>query len=99
MIKACIIKNDVGVRSGLALSPAEIENLTNKGRSAALGSLEGNAYYDNLPRGADVPIEDRRGITLDDVWRSSKASQHRIMSARTKMAIQEAEKSQQAKYN
>lgn len=99
MIKACKITNEVAVRNGLSMSPADIENMSQRGRSAALGSLEGNAYYDNLPRGADIPITERRGVTLDDVWRSSKAAQYRIMSARTKAAIQSAEKVQNPKYN
>lgn len=90
MIKACVIKNDIEVQAGLSLSPSEIENLTNKGRAASLGSLDGNAYYDNLPAGAEVPLEARRGTDLNTVWESSKDAQKKILDARSRAAIEKA---------
>ena len=94
MIKICNIKSKVGVQAGLALSPAEIERLTARGQSAALGSLESNSYYDNLPNGADCSFENQRGVSMNDVWQHSQAAKKRIMDARSRAAIEKAVKAQ-----
>lgn len=85
----CKIKNDVKVQPGLSLSPSQIERLTAQGHAAALGSLDGYEYYDSLPPGADVPIEDKRGVDINVIWRHSKAAQQKINEARQKANMQQ----------
>lgn len=94
MIRTCTIKNKTSVQSGLALSPADIERLTANGQSAALGSLESNSYYDNLPHGAEPAFENRRGVSINDIWNHSKDAQRKISAARTQHAIEQALKNQ-----
>lgn len=84
MIKSVFITNETKVQSGLSLSPAEINRMTLNGRAAALGSNENNAYYDNLPAGAAVPMENRRGTDINVMWREMKNAQDKIVSARGK---------------
>lgn len=90
LVKSCkIVNTKEKVQAGLSLSPSQIERMTQQGHAAALGSLDGNQYYDNLPAGADVPIEDRRGVDLNIIWRESKSAQKKINDARTQVAISE----------
>lgn len=85
MIKSVKITNETKVQSGLSLSPAEINRMTLQGRAAALGSNENNAYYDNLPAGASVPMENRRGTDINTMWRDMKLKQRKIVDARNKV--------------
>lgn len=69
------------VQSGLSLSPKDIEQMTARGRSASIGSIDDRIYWSHTD---DVPLEHRRGMDINSVWEQSRLARRRIMDAHDK---------------
>lgn len=71
------------VRSGLALTPAQVSRMTADGKAVALGALSDSTYFDNLP-GDEVALENMRGIDDNDVWDAAEESREKIAAYKAK---------------
>lgn len=80
-IKTCNIvckEGEDSVDSSLAMTPAQMQNLTSQGRAVSLASLEGVSYYGNEQDVRDMPLEYTRGIDINTLWQESRRSDKKI---------------------
>lgn len=94
MIRSCKITSKERVQPGLSLTPSEIEHLTARGQAAAVGSLESAMYFDpvNIDKN-DIPVQYRRGVDLNTVWRASRNASKKITEAYTRANLPKSERS------
>lgn len=81
MIRPFFNKNKTGeptVQNGLAVTPSEMMSLTAKGRAVSAGSLESVMYYDNPLSPLDMPLENHRGIDINDLYQASASSKKKM---------------------
>ena len=78
----CIAHNlphEVGVRSDQAITPAQMADLTARGRAVSMASLEQSAYYDDgLTDPEMMPLENTRGIDENILWEQAEATKEKI---------------------
>ena len=72
---------ETSVDSSLAITPAQMANLTASGRAVSMASLEGVSFFTNEQDVRDMPIEYTRGIDVNEVWAASRTSDKRIKDA------------------
>lgn len=82
----CITHNlphESSVRSGQAITPAQMQNLTNAGRAVSMASLENVSYYDDgLTDSDNMPLENMRGIDENLLWEASENTKEKIRNFR-----------------
>lgn len=69
----------ITVKQNQALTPAQIADYTAKG--IAVSSSQNLVFDDGVPNPGPVPLEQRRGIDVADVWNSSKTASKKLKSA------------------
>lgn len=69
----------VPVKQNQALTPAQIGEYTAKG--IAVSSSQNLVFDDGVPNPGPLPLEQRRGIDVADVWNASKTSSKKLKSA------------------
>lgn len=68
---------------GLSLSPSQVSKMAEKGISVS--TQIANSFVDGSPNPTfDVPIEELRGVDVNDVWNASQDAKKRIISAHLK---------------
>lgn len=75
----CRNKSDeTDVNSRLAITPAQMMQMTNAGRAVSMASMDSFAYFDNAPSVDDMPLEYTRGIDENQLWDASIASKRKF---------------------
>ena len=69
----------VPVKQNQALTPAQIADYTARG--IAVSSSQNLVFDDGVPNPAPLPLEQRRGIDVAEVWNASKTSSKKLKSA------------------
>lgn len=69
----------VPVKQNQALTPAQIADYTAKG--IAVSSSQNLVFDEGVPNPAPLPLEQRRGIDVADVWNASKTASKKLKSA------------------
>lgn len=77
----------VSVKQNQALTPAQIADYTAKG--IAVSSSQNLVFDEGVPNPGPLPLEQRRGIDVADVWNASKSA-----SKKLKLAIKSAKSSE-----
>lgn len=82
----CVCHSDVDrlvTKPGLALTPMDIKNLTDKGVAVSLPNAQN---FLNPTEGSSWTVEPefRRDATICSVWETEKLAQKRVMQARKK---------------
>lgn len=58
----------------LALTPAQMDDMRKRGQSISTQNLD-NMYYDgSVNNSFDLPLDQIRGVDINDVWNASKES-------------------------
>ncbi len=85
---------DIPVQSGLALTPARVQQLTEKGIAVSLPAANSEGLFTSSDAPFDFGLEDmyKRSVTREDLWETSQVSKERIMKARNRKAIVESQK-------
>lgn len=66
----------VPVKQNQALTPAQIAEYTSKG--IAVSSSQNLVFDDGVPNPGPLPLEQRRGIDVSEVWNASKTSSKKL---------------------
>lgn len=69
----------VPVKQNQALTPSQIADYTAKG--IAVSSSQNLVFDEGVPNPGPVPLEQRRGIDVADVWNASKIASKKLKSA------------------
>lgn len=69
----------VSVKQNQALTPAQIADYTAKG--IAVSSSQNLVFDEGVPNPGPLPLEQRRGIDVADVWNVSKTASKKLKSA------------------
>lgn len=82
---------DISVQDGLALTPARVRQLTEKGIAVSLPAGNGDGLYDSR---VDYSIDRvyERGITREELWESSQVAKQNILQARNRKKVVESDK-------
>lgn len=68
---------------GLAFTPAQMAKMAEKG--IPISTQSADQFVDgSLNPSFDIPIEDRRGVDVNDVWNASKDAKAKIINAHRK---------------
>lgn len=73
------VEGAVIVKQNQALTPAQIADYTAKG--IAVSSSQNLVFDEGVPNPGPLPLEQRRGIDVADVWNASKTSSKKLKSA------------------
>lgn len=84
IIRTCkALRNDQDkpVQSDLALTPAQMADLAEKG--IPISTANAQLAYEDGTRSAtfDIPIEERRGIDIADVWNTQQDARDKVVNA------------------
>lgn len=72
---------DLKVQNGLALTPSQMQNLSERGVPVSSQNLEG-VYFDGDTRPSwDVPLDSQRGVDVATMWQRRKDIQAKLRSA------------------
>lgn len=69
----------VPVKQNQALTPAQIGEYTAKG--IAVSSSQNLVFDEGIPNPGPLPLEQRRGIDVSDVWNASKTASKKLKTA------------------
>lgn len=73
------INSELTVRNGLAVTPSQMMDMTQRGISISNSNLD---YLEGTPNpSATVPIEQSRGVDVNDVWQASQTAKKRLKAA------------------
>lgn len=72
------VEGDVPVKQNQALTPAQIADYTSKG--IAVSSSQNLVFDEGVPNPGPLPLEQRRGIDVADVWNASKTASKKLKS-------------------
>lgn len=74
-------ENDKPVVNGLALTPAQMAELAERG--IPISTANAQLAYEDGDRSSsmDVQIEDRRGVDMADVWNAQQDARNRVKQA------------------
>lgn len=76
--------DDIPVESDLALTPAQMEIMTNNGTPVSTQLIAGN-FEDGVPNPSDdMPLVYQRGADIVDAWVASKDAEQKIGHAKSK---------------
>lgn len=77
---------DIDVQDGLALTPARVRQLTEKGIAVSLPASNGDGIYDSSSSPEDYSLDSmyERGMTREELWERSQVAKQNIMSARNR---------------
>lgn len=65
-------RGDISVQPGLALTPSQMQNMSERGIPVSSQNLEG-VYYDGDTRPSwDVPLDQQRGVDVATMWQRRK---------------------------
>lgn len=73
------VEGSVSVKQNQSLTPAQIADYTAKG--IAVSSSQNLVFDEGVSNPGPVPLEQRRGIDVADVWNASKTSSKKLKSA------------------
>lgn len=73
------VDGSVSVKQNQALTPAQIADYTAKG--IAVSSSQNLVFDEGVPNPGPLPLEQRRGIDVADVWNASKTASKKLKSA------------------
>lgn len=73
------VLGSVPVKQNQALTPAQIADYTSKG--IAVSSSLNLVFDEGVPNPAPLPLEQRRGIDVADVWNASESASKKLKSA------------------
>lgn len=75
------VEDDKPVQNGLALTPAQMADMAERG--IPISTSNAQLAYDESDRVAsfDLPVEDRRGVDIADVWVSQMDARKRVKDA------------------
>lgn len=91
---------DKPVESGLAMTPAQIKKLTDKGIAVSQSNYQGS--FDGSPDRGNFDIDPiyLRDMDQNTLWENAQVSKRKILSARDRLTIaRRAEKNKQSKEN
>lgn len=74
------------VQSNLALTPAQMEQMTFQGRAIASQSLELFAQYPRLPLQDGLPLEFRRGVDINTAWEAQQVAREKVSSVGSQLS-------------
>ena len=76
-------QNDLETRQGLAVTPAQMDELAAKGIPISSQSAM-SQFQDGTPNPSwdSLPLEETRGIDVAEIWQSSQDSKHKFRDAR-----------------
>lgn len=69
------------VLSNLAVTPADMENMTVQGKAIASAQLEPYAYYPPLTAADGLPLDFRRGVDINTAWEASQDAKSKVRAA------------------
>lgn len=72
------VEGDITVKQNQALTPAQIGEYTAKG--IAVSSSQNLVFDEGVPNPGRLPLEQRRGIDVADVWNASKTASKKLKS-------------------
>ncbi|UPW41270.1 hypothetical protein [Sigmofec virus UA08Rod_4527] len=73
----------IKVEQGLSVSPSQVAELTAKG--IPVSSTNVSQFIDGSPNPSfDLPIDELRGVDINDVWEASKEAARNLSNAQTK---------------
>lgn len=76
----CDPSNQIETQQGLAVSPAQVDTLTKSGMT--VNSTNALSFIDGVPNPSfDIPIEQRRGIDVADVWQASQNAKKKLYNS------------------
>lgn len=81
----CHILDDghIKAKPGLALTPAQIAKMSEQG--IPITTQMSDQFFDGtLNPSFDIPLEEQRGVDINDVWNASKTAKARIIDAHKK---------------
>lgn len=77
-------KEDLKVQGGLALTPSQMQNMSERGVPVSSQNLEG-VYFDGDTRPSwDIPLDSQRGVDVATMWQRRKDIQAKLRAAPTK---------------
>lgn len=77
-------KSDVIVQSGLAMTPSQMQRLSERGIPVSSQNLEGMFYDGDSRPSWDVPLDQQRGIDVATMWQKRKDIAAKLRSAPVK---------------
>lgn len=77
---------DIPVKDGLALTPARVRQLTEKGIAVSLPSSNNEGIFDSSDNPADYSLDSmyERSMTREELWERSQVAKQNIMNARNR---------------
>lgn len=77
---------DIPVNDGLALTPARVRQLTEKGIAVSLPASNGEGIFDSSDNPADYSLDSmyERSMTREELWERSQVAKQNIMNARNR---------------
>lgn len=85
---------DIDVQDGLALTPARVRQLTEKGIAVSMPAGNSEGLYDSSESPSDYSIDlmYERGMTREELWERSQVSKQNIMNARNRKKEEQPKK-------
>lgn len=77
---------DIDVQDGLALTPARVRQLTEKGIAVSMPAGNSEGLFDSPESPSDYTMDlmYERGMTREELWERSQVSKQNIMNARNR---------------
>lgn len=91
-------RTDKPVESGLAMTPAQIKRLTDKGIAVSQSNYLG--HFDGSPDRGNFDIDPiyQRGMDQNTLWENAQLSKRKILAARDRLSVaRRAEKAKESK--
>lgn len=73
------INSDLTVRNGLAVTPSQMADMTRRGISISTANLD--FLEGSLNPSSEVPVEQARGVDVNDVWQASQTAKKKLKAA------------------
>lgn len=88
-------KLDVKVQSGLALTPAKVKELSERGIAVSTPAAD-SSVFDGSAEFGDYSMDSvyESGMTREELWERSQVAKKKIMSARNRLSRKQVESKQ-----
>lgn len=77
-------KSDVTVQPGLAMTPSQMQRLSERGIPVSSQNLEGMFYDGDARPSWDVPLDQQRGVDVATMWQRRKDIAAKLRNAPSK---------------
>lgn len=87
---------DIDVQDGLALTPARVRQLTEKGIAVSTPAANSEGIFDASDAPDDFGMDSmhERGMTREELWERSQVAKQNIMNARNRKRIEDESKTE-----